>query len=75
MNGKLTYTCYVALEVSFSHFGSFSLSPRSDGKLLQGRSHLETIKNNFNYFFIPVELTQTLACHWLYAIVLAECPR
>lgn len=50
MNGKLTYTCYTAFEVLSSHFAPFSLSPRADGKLLQDRRHLETIKNSFNYF-------------------------
>lgn len=58
MNEKRTYAGYIALEVPSCPFGPFCLSTRSDRKLLQGRRHLKTFKNNFIYFFILTELTQ-----------------
>lgn len=55
--GRLTYSCDIILEMVSCPFGPFCLI----SQILQDRNQLETIKNNFIYFFIPTALTQTLA--------------
>ena len=60
------------------HFGSFGLCPRSDRKLFQGRSRLETIKNNSiiyhpsrndSKFCLPLALAHSVGWVSLVALV------
>lgn len=52
-NGMVSLLTLAMLLWKYSSVILGPLCPRYEGKLLQGRSHLETIRNNFNYFFYP----------------------